>query len=77
VVEPGTVRRLLETIEQRLSRLERASEVDLGEYAGVLVRGYAAIVPEKVHSTLGQVEDVRQYVRALGSYLEEQGALPE
>lgn len=32
MVEAGTVRRLLETVEQRLSRLERAAGTSLGDY---------------------------------------------
>lgn len=140
MVEPATVRRLLETIEQRLSRLQRLAPVTLQDYrddrdlqdiaernlevciqacidlglhvladlpeplpetnrgvfgaleragalegpsaerlqdmAGfrnVLVHGYASIVPEKVHRTLERLDDVREYVRQLTTFMERTG----
>lgn len=136
MVEAGTVRRLLETIEQRLSRLERAAGTSLDEYlddpdlqdivernlevaiqacidlglhvladfpaplpetnrevfrrlakegivdddlserlermAGfrnVLAHGYAEVIAERVHATLGELEDVRTYVARISESL--------
>ena len=136
MVEEATVRRLLETIEQRLSRLERTADVPLEDYledrdlqdivernlevciqacidlglhlladfpsplpetnrgvfrallreevlaaplagrlekmAGFptfLAHGYAEVVAERVHATLGHLDDIRAYVAELEAYL--------
>jgi uncharacterized protein YutE (UPF0331/DUF86 family) len=136
VVEEGTVRRLLEVIEQRLVRLTQASDVSFDQYqrdldlqdivernleiciqacidlglhvladfpsplpntnrgvfkallredliaadlaarlermAGfrnVLAHGYADVILERVHAALGELDDIRAYLRALERYL--------
>jgi uncharacterized protein YutE (UPF0331/DUF86 family) len=136
VVEEGTVRRLLEVIEQRLLRLTEASGVSLVDYAGdhdlqdivernleiciqacidlglhvladfpgrlpdtnrgvfkallredlisadlaerlermagfrnILAHGYAEVIIERVHESLGELDDIRLYLRGLARYL--------
>jgi uncharacterized protein YutE (UPF0331/DUF86 family) len=137
VVEAATVRRLLETIEQRLARLEQAAGtpldayqndqdlqdivernlevciqacIDLGlhiladlprplpeTYRGVFValgqerlihqelvrrlermagfrnllaHGYSEVVAERVHAALGELDDVRTFVKEVSEHLE-------
>ena len=136
MVEEGTVRRLLEVIEQRLLRLTEASGVSLVDYAGdhdlqdivernleiciqacidlglhvladfpgrlpdtnrgvfkallredlisadlaerlermagfrnILAHGYAEVIIERVHESLGELDDIRLYLRGLARYL--------
>lgn len=138
MVEPATVRRLVETIEQRLLRLESARAtplplyiedpdlqavvernlqvciqacIDLGlhlladlpaplpetsrevfralgslgaiepslaaelermaGFRNILVHGYAALAPEKVHGVLSNLDDVREYVRQVTAFINE------
>jgi hypothetical protein len=67
VVEAGTVRRLLETIEQRLSRLEQATGTPLEVYENDA--DLQDVINERVYAALGELNDVRSYVEQLDRYL--------
>lgn len=45
-------------------------------FRNVLAHGYAEVVPERVHQTLAELDDIRSYVQALGSHLTDEGVLP-
>jgi uncharacterized protein YutE (UPF0331/DUF86 family) len=55
----------LELIDATLSRrLE-----DMAGFRNLLVHGYASVVPTKVHAAPAELDDVREYLRQIGSAL--------
>ncbi|MEW6045467.1 MAG: DUF86 domain-containing protein [Bacillota bacterium] len=45
-------------------------------FRNLLVHGYADVVPEKVHHSLSELNDIRAFVASVTSYLQRTGTLP-
>ncbi len=46
-------------------------------FRNLLAHGYADIIPEKVHRSLSELDDIRSFVASAVAYLQRTGALPQ
>ena len=78
MVEEATVRRLLETNRGVFRALLRedvlpaplAARLEkMAGFRNVLAHGYAEVIAERVHQTLGHLDDIRSCVAELEAYL--------